>query len=355
MPTADSSLFKELKNLLKDICQTIKQYEDSFKSSEEQVKISLVLPILSSLGWDIKNPSEVMFEVRTETGGRTDILLTIDNKNVFLIEVKNLSQHLENYVDQLGKYLYNQGIPYGALTNGKEWIFFEAFSPGKPLSQRVITKIDICENTIKSLLVLPCLNKKQISFFKECIKKVSLKFKDYLISILKNGYRIGSCNNPNEIEKYICELISYFLRTYLEDLLKKVVNNHGSLLDEVSTHESSLNSRQVNSSSTLPYEVVIGGIIIKASSRPKLLRKILEEAFKNNWISLNDLPLSINRTVFLSLKKPPLKTGIRELNINGNKIFVNLGNSGQAHSVRIKGFIEHIVSRNNLSYKIRRL
>ena len=158
-----SEVYKALEHQIETICDLIKEHKELYSNNEEQVKINLIIPILNVLGWNTQDPSQVRFETSTEGGGRIDIVLKKDGKDVFLIEVKNLSKKLSNYLEQVGKYMFDKGIPKGALSNGREWVFIKAWTEGKPLSDRIIETINICNDSVlKVISILECLSSEKL-------------------------------------------------------------------------------------------------------------------------------------------------------------------------------------------------
>ncbi len=93
--------------------------------SESQTIISVILPILKYLGWDIFNENRVIFEDVTTTRKRVDITLIFQNNSKFLIEAKRLSHKLSmKDFEQLTLYLNSDNsVNFGILTNGIDyWI-----------------------------------------------------------------------------------------------------------------------------------------------------------------------------------------------------------------------------------------
>jgi predicted type IV restriction endonuclease len=90
---------------------------------EAAIKQSIVLKILSLLGWDPFNIDEI--EPDFQVGdGKIDFLLKHDNvKKVFLIIKKDLN-HVEPLQEQLFAWSVQWNIRTAVLTNGVTWLFF---------------------------------------------------------------------------------------------------------------------------------------------------------------------------------------------------------------------------------------
>lgn len=136
-----------------------------YEANEEAVKQHLIGEIFQSLGWDIYNPNEVRPEERTEEG-RADYALILDGRIVSFVEAKNLSVNVlkkEKPLRQLAKYCFSQGVMYGILTNGIQWIAVKAFEEGSTLRDRVLFSVDLeKEPPKKSVLKLSLLGKSRI-------------------------------------------------------------------------------------------------------------------------------------------------------------------------------------------------
>ncbi len=338
-----------LENFIKKyLCEQIRnpQLRGIFERSEEQVKISLVVPILELLGWNIKNPLEVLFENPTVTGGRMDIVLKKDNKSVFLIEVKNLSQTLTNHLLQLGRYLYEQGISYGAITNGKEWIFFEAFAEGTTLKERILVNLDLCdETTLKVIPILSCISKNNVGNLRDCIKAHLMKIYKYIQQVKEKSTKT-KCPTQEPLEEFICAQIYEEIKKCvkkLEEQLPKEIKNEPK---DIFSSTSSKNIDTSSNKSSNKYVVEIDGEKIGANSRPELIKKVLEKALEKGWITHKDFPIRFGNSIFASLEPiSGLQTGIRNFQIQSFSLYVNVGNSGQAQQQKIRHLINFLSQR----------
>ncbi|WP_456397753.1 type I restriction enzyme HsdR N-terminal domain-containing protein [Palaeococcus sp. (in: euryarchaeotes)] len=147
------------------VLEKIKQHRRLYEANEEAVKQHLIGEIFQSLGWDIYNPNEVRPEERTDEG-RADYALILDEKIVSFVEAKNLSVNVlkrEKPLRQLGKYCFSQGVMYGILTNGLQWISIKAFEEGSTLRDRVLFTVDLEKEPLKkSALKLSLLGRDRI-------------------------------------------------------------------------------------------------------------------------------------------------------------------------------------------------
>lgn len=122
-------------------------------ANEESAKFQIIGPILQHLGWDPKNPSEVLFEhgVRDRGSGRVDIALRSGNRLVALIEAKNPDVDLNPHVPQMLSYAFHEGVDICVLTNGIRWWFFLPREKGEPIARR-FKFMDLLEEPIEQLI-----------------------------------------------------------------------------------------------------------------------------------------------------------------------------------------------------------
>ena len=119
------------KQRLLDCIEEIRAIPDIRGLNEEPAKLTIILRILSSLGWDIFNHQEVIPEYpiksyQTVTPQRVDYVLQIGGRKLF-IEAKAPEEILENHQNQLRDYsLLPSEIPpdFAILTNGISWWFY---------------------------------------------------------------------------------------------------------------------------------------------------------------------------------------------------------------------------------------
>jgi hypothetical protein len=126
----------------------------SILSSENEAKTRLLLvdQILAALGWDKKN-----FNPEQPAGsiGYTDYRITVDGISHFIVEAKRVGhtfgkprqglrrvEYVLNYIrsqfgqaiseviDQAEEYCLQTGIPFAVITNGAEWVLFQAIPFG---------------------------------------------------------------------------------------------------------------------------------------------------------------------------------------------------------------------------------
>jgi len=112
---------------------------DSF--DEAATKQTVILRILSLLGWNIYDRDEVYPEYSVGVN-KVDYALRHSGKNKVFIEVKRVGEDLDKHQAQLLKYSFEEGVQLSALTNGITWSFYLPLQEGN-WEQRKFYTIDI--------------------------------------------------------------------------------------------------------------------------------------------------------------------------------------------------------------------
>ena len=103
----------------KQIIEKIARFkENEIGPTEENVKQKIIVPILELLG---HKREDLEFEYRTKSGGKMDIFI----KNVprdcrIIIDTKNYSENLNDYVEQIKNYTFDEAALISILANGHE-------------------------------------------------------------------------------------------------------------------------------------------------------------------------------------------------------------------------------------------
>jgi predicted type IV restriction endonuclease len=112
---------------IKQFVLGIKEIVDKLKT-EEATKLSLINPFIELLGYQVRNPNEVIPEfvadVGTKKGEKVDYAICIDGKPAILIEAKPVNDPLEAHDSQLFRYFSTTGVKFAILTNGTLYKFY---------------------------------------------------------------------------------------------------------------------------------------------------------------------------------------------------------------------------------------
>jgi len=143
-----------MKDILNDIVNKLSN--GSYKN-EEHVRLSLLIRVLQSLGWDIWNPSEVNAEyygIPLEDRSRVDLALFLNSSMpCVFFEVKapgKLDVDLAAIERQLRDYNRNLTAMFSIMTDGRKWRFYYSQAGGE-FSQKCFKTIDLFEDDLEDV------------------------------------------------------------------------------------------------------------------------------------------------------------------------------------------------------------
>lgn len=141
------SIEMDFSEKLKNIQHRIENQSSSLLT-EEAVKHSLVLPMLSAWGYDVFNPEEVtpelIADIGTKKGEKIDYAILLGGKPVILIECKGPESKLslEN-ASQLYRYFSVTEVRFAVLTNGIQYKFYTDLDAPNKMDSIPFLEIDL--------------------------------------------------------------------------------------------------------------------------------------------------------------------------------------------------------------------
>jgi len=125
----------------KEVEHLVKKYELILKEgrigeyNESNTRKDFILPLFSTLGWEIANINEVQEETRISRD-RVDYSFNLVNIPKFYLEAKALKADLDKpeYAQQAIDYAYNKGVPWAVLTDFEKIKVFNAEWKAKTLT-----------------------------------------------------------------------------------------------------------------------------------------------------------------------------------------------------------------------------
>lgn len=114
-------------------------------------------PLLTALGWDVRDPNEVELEHPTVDGKSVDYAMKVNRKVVLHLEAKKLGDPLDDVksITQVVGYAANDGIEWCVLTNGIRYKVYKASekasAPDKLLFEVSLAPQDAGGMTVKEL------------------------------------------------------------------------------------------------------------------------------------------------------------------------------------------------------------
>lgn len=121
--------------------QVIEQIRNTISTGvldESATKQGVVLKLLSLVGWDTFDVSQVVPEFTVGTR-RVDYALRPGSPNSVFIEVKRLGENLERHQQQQLEYCFQEGVKLAVLTNGRTWWLYLPLQAGNWEQRRFLT------------------------------------------------------------------------------------------------------------------------------------------------------------------------------------------------------------------------
>jgi hypothetical protein len=118
---------KEIEKCIENLrLQLDRHRKDGLK--EYPTRTIFIDPLLAALGWDVRDPDEVVLEHPTVDGKSVDYALKVLRKVVLHLEAKQLGDPLDDVksITQVVGYAANDGIEWCVLTNGVRYKVYKA-------------------------------------------------------------------------------------------------------------------------------------------------------------------------------------------------------------------------------------
>lgn len=135
-----------LRRVLAENRTKIAHFAREYQSNENEVRRTLVEPVLEVLGWNIRSLEDVRSELRTEDNQILDYMLRKKGRDLLVVEVKAQREKLENHLNQLALYCSSLGVLFGVITDGATWILFKTFEEGVKARERIVFSVDTRED-----------------------------------------------------------------------------------------------------------------------------------------------------------------------------------------------------------------
>jgi len=140
-----------MKGRLSELIRNFRTSEQIVDFDEATTKQTVILRLLSTLGWNIFDAEETKPEYSV-AGKRVDYALRIKSSNKVFLEVKKPGEELESHQEQLLGYAFQEGVKLAVLTNGITWWFYLPLNEGS-WEQRRFYAIDIFQQEPEDVAV----------------------------------------------------------------------------------------------------------------------------------------------------------------------------------------------------------
>ena len=116
-----------------DLAKEVKRKREG--KVEENVKIKIVIPLLTLLGYDVGKDLDFEHKVRNK---KADIVVELDGNPRISVECKDLSENLDSHLSQAFNYACWKGFLLLVLTNGREIRVYKTWEAGSELEERLL-------------------------------------------------------------------------------------------------------------------------------------------------------------------------------------------------------------------------
>jgi len=134
-------VLESLYELVAELNRRIQTHQDMLQANEAMTRYVLIDPLLRALGWETENPAQVHPEYRPGSGS-ADYALMVEDKPAIMVEAKKLGTPLRDGVLQGINYCLQQGTPYFAVTDGRNWEVYDIYKRA-PMSESIVVEFDI--------------------------------------------------------------------------------------------------------------------------------------------------------------------------------------------------------------------
>lgn len=201
-----------MKERLLELSSRISSIKSKVKN-EEATKQSMILPLLSILGYDIFNPDEVEPEVSCDIAGkgdRIDYVICRGGNPQILIECKDWRQNLDAHINQLRKYFVASEARFAILTNGIKYLFFSDHDKANIMDQKPFYALDMESISDSDIDFIAGLSKESFNSMQLLAQSQDIKYRSAILRNLKKEF-----SNPSK--GFVSILTSDFYHGKLHD------------------------------------------------------------------------------------------------------------------------------------------
>lgn len=153
----------QLRRALTAVGERIARHRGS-SIGEQNTKVSLIMPVLRALGWDIEDLDEVRLEYRRKPSDNpVDYALMLQREPVLFVEAKGLGENLEDrrWASQVISYAAVAGVEWVVLTDGDAYRIYNAHAP-VPVEDKLFRSVRISRDLDEAAEALRLLSKDEV-------------------------------------------------------------------------------------------------------------------------------------------------------------------------------------------------
>jgi hypothetical protein len=154
---------RDLRRALAEVAERVVRYRES-PIGEQNTKVSLIMPVLRALGWEVEDLDEVRLEYRRKPADKpVDYALMLQREPVLFLEAKGLGENLDDrrWASQIISYAAVAGVEWVALTNGDAYRIYNAHAP-VPVEEKLFRSVRIDGDLDEAEEALRLLSKHEV-------------------------------------------------------------------------------------------------------------------------------------------------------------------------------------------------
>ena len=246
----------DLVDKIKDLASRIPNQMEHIQT-EEATKNAFIMPFISTLGYDVFNPMEVIPEftadIGTKKGEKVDYAIKKDNDFIMLIECKWSGADLhKDHASQLYRYFAATEARFGILTNGIIYQFYSDIDEPNKMDAKPFFTFNILEFQNHQIHELKKFTKAAFSLDDILTTASTLKYTGAIKKILAQ-----ELENPSEqfvrffatqifdgrLTKPVMEQFTTIVKEARQQFIKEKLNER--LSSALSANESSIEKQQI--------------------------------------------------------------------------------------------------------------
>lgn len=173
---------------VKLLSKRVEQLKDQIQT-EEATKMSLIMPLFQTLGYDVFNPLEFVPEytadVGIKKGEKVDYAILTDGVPTILVEAKWCGEPLDKHGSQLFRYFSTTKAKFGILTNGVEYRFYTDLEEPNKMDEKPFFIFDITKIKEQEINELKKFHKSSFDIDAVFSAAEDLKYTNQIKGILK--------------------------------------------------------------------------------------------------------------------------------------------------------------------------
>lgn len=235
----------DFKEQIQQLAGRVEQLKENILT-EEATKNAFIMPFLTSLGYDVFNPLEVVPEmccdIGAKKGEKIDYAIMKDGEPVILIECKHWQQDLNLHDNQLLRYYTVSKAKFGILTNGIIYRFYTDLKETNKMDEKPFLELNLLdykdaqleevkkfrksvfdvENILNTASELKYMGELKNVISKE-LNNPSLDFVKYFGKMVYDG--VFTAKVSEQFTSLVKRTISSYINDIISDRLKAAMQN----------------------------------------------------------------------------------------------------------------------------------